>query len=721
MRSLKTIVIISLMIALLGGCSPIPPRETILLESLPTPEQLSPTSTPEPVERLVRIRLTTTSDWTTLNLMAGTTWQEQELISASPEASNVDFSTSQLILEQPLSRAESGQSVEMITETLFAPWGSGRPIVLQIERGDLGSTVLEISLNLEGDWGVVKKARWAGSIGELNQFRVEIPADQIFGDVLGPGAASLLEAEPVDPVLGLPAGTDGLAWWNDSIFYEIFVRSFYDSNGDGIGDFKGVIEKLDYLNDGDPETTDDLGVTGIWLMPIFASPTYHGYNVVDYKTVNPQYGTMDDLKNLLDTAHARGIRVILDIALGQTSNEHPWFLSAQNPASPFHDWYIWSDYDPGYSGSWGQQVWHPLNGRYYYGTFSAYSPDLNLNNPEVTANLQEVIRFWLEDVGVDGFRLDSAKHMIEEGKIQANSASTHAWWKEFRPFYKEINPQALTVSEIWEDTQVTAEYLQGDEHDLSFEFWLAGAMISAVNLGSSERVNRQIELSYSLIPNLQFATFLTNHDQERLMDQLDYSPEKNKAAASLLLTAPGVPFLYYGEEVGLYGQKPDESIRAPMQWSSSPQAGFTTGTPWQELGPDWEYSNVANQTDDPSSLLAHYRDLILARNQHAALRVGDLNVVGTGSDALYSILRVSENEAVLVLVNLTWKTITDYRLSLIKSSLPGGTWSPAVILGEGYFAPLTIDSGGGFSDYVPIPDIPPYGTYILQLIRVPDA
>jgi len=391
---------------------------------------------------------------------------------------------------------------------------------------------------------------------------------------------------------------------------------------------------LDYLNDGNPETSTDLGITGIWLMPIYPSPTYHGYNVTDYYSVNPDYGTVDDLKNLLDAAHARGIRLILDLTLNHTSNEHPWFVQSMDPSAPYHDWYIWSDVDPGYTGSWGQQVWFPLNGMYYYGTFSAWSPDLNYKNPAAYAEMHEVVRFWMEEIGVDGFRLDAAKHIVEEGSKQANTASTHAWWENFRLFYKQVNPLAVTVAEIWDEPHINAEYVQGDEVDLAFEFYLADAYVNSVNIESSKTVNEQIELSYNLIPPLQYATFLTNHDQDRVFSHVGNDPQKVMALAALLLTGPGVPFLYYGEEIGMEGQYPHEQIRRPMQWSADQIAGFSTVEPWEPLGPGWESYNVDLESDDPASILSHYRNLISARNQHSALRVGDLKVVNKGNESL---------------------------------------------------------------------------------------
>ncbi len=647
-------------------------------------------------------------------LISGATWLGQDPVSASEEATTAEMRGEQLVLDQSIGRAQAGESAEMTAEILFSDWESEGTVVFRIERGDIGATQVQFSRYVENEWVVIRTDSWDGITGDgRNSHLIAIPAEELLGETLSSTATR--GAIAVAPVAGMPQGTDGYPWWNDSVFYEIFVRSFCDSDGDGIGDFNGITQNLDYLNDGDPATSTDLGITGIWLMPIYPSPSYHGYNVTDYYGVNPQYGTMEDFRNLLAAAHARGIRVILDLTLNHTSSEHPWFSQARNPASPYHDWYIWSDDDPGYAGSWGQQVWFPASGRYFYSTFGANMADLNYSNPAVTAEAHNVVRFWLEEIGVDGFRLDAAKHIIEEGRIQANSASTHAWWENLRPFYKQINPQAVTVGEIWDTTAITAEYLQGDELDLAFDFYLADAFIRSANDGISAPTNNQIELSYTSQPQLQFAPFLTNHDQDRLMTQLGDDLERARVAASMLLSAPGVPFLYYGEEIGMQGGKPDEQIRRPMQWSTEEYAGFSTATSWEPPGPGWQTFNVASETGDPASILSHYRALIQARNQHAALRVGDLSVVTTGDDALYSILRVSQEEAVLVLINLTGRPVTDYRLAVEASRLVEGSYTPSAIMGDGAIAPLSVDAGGGFSRYVPAPEIPPYETYILQL------
>ncbi len=706
----RPLFIIFVLICLLGsGCGQAVPATTTA-PTIPFEPTLPATLT-------LRIRLSTDSDWTELFLVSGATWSGYTLVSRGEGAITAALQEDHLVLDQPISRADAGKSTEMTIEATFADWQSGEPITFKILRGNIGSTRVEFYRPVGKEWVMAKSVDWGGITGDgQNAHTLEVSLEELLGVVVPPTASPQERtAVAVDPVTGMPQGTDGYPWWNDSAFYEIYVRSFYDSNGDGIGDLKGIIEKLDYLNDGDPSTTSDLGVTGIWLMPIYPSQTNHGYNVTDYYNVKSDYGTLDDLKNLLEAAHARGIRVILDISLGQTSYLHPWFIQAQDPSSPYHDWYVWSNVDPGYVGSWGQEVWFPLNGIYYYGTFSAYSPDLNQKNPEVVAETQKIVRFWLQDVGVDGFRLDSAKHIIEEGTIQANSASTHAWWKNLLPLFKQYNPQSMTVAEIWDDAAITSKYLQGDEMDLAFDFYLATLILQSVNEGNSVAAKEQLERSYSAVPTLKFAPFLSNHDQDRLATQLGNDLQKMKVAAAIMMTSPGTPFIYYGEEVGLEGQVPNDANRAPMQWSADSYAGFSTASPWEPLGPDWRNFNVANEESDPSSLLNYYRALIRIHNEHAALRVGDLSILDTENDALYSILRVSKEEAVLVLVNLTGRTITDYTLAVDNSSLAKGTYMPVAILGNGEFAPLTTDSSGGFSQVVPIAKIPPYGTFILQL------
>jgi alpha-amylase len=505
-------------------------------------------------------------------------------------------------------------------------------------------------------------------------------------------------------------------WWVDATFYEIFVRSFYDSDGDGIGDLNGITAKLDYLNDGDPATTTDLGVTGIWLMPINPSPSYHGYDVTDYYGINPEYGTIDDFKTLVSEAHKRGIHVIIDLVLNHCSNQHPWFIeSASSTTSPKRDWFIWSATNPGYLGPWGEQVWWPLSGSYYYGIFSSTMPDLNYRNPEVVSTMEGVVRYWLEDFGIDGFRLDAAKHIIEEGEQQENTRATHNFWKNWRINFKDTAPDAIAIGEVWSDISIMATYVQGDELDGVFNFALAGAILDSANNGSATSFVYNLDQSVDQIPAGYFSPFITNHDQNRTMSQLGGSLPKAKAAASLLLISPGTPFIYYGEEIGMEGVKPDENIRRPMQWSSSANAGFTTGTPWRAPDDDYTAVNVAAQTSDTDSLLSHYRRLIALRNSHNALKAGSVNNFTTSDQSVYAGLRFTTSEAIVAIVNTSSSPITNCTFSLASGPLSKGNYSVSPLMGTGTFADLVVGDNGAIDNYLLTESIPAYGTIILGL------
>jgi alpha-amylase len=509
----------------------------------------------------------------------------------------------------------------------------------------------------------------------------------------------------------------GNPWWNATVGYEIFVRSFYDSDGDGIGDFNGITEKLDYLNDGNPDTTTDLGVATIWLMPIFPSPSYHGYDVTDYYSVNPQYGTMDDFRRLLEEAHKRDIKVVIDMVLNHTSDQHPWFKEAkQDVASPYRDWYIWSETDPGYNGPWNQDVWHPSPTGYYYGIFEAFMPDLNYTNPEVTAEMENVAKFWLEEVKVDGFRLDAAKHLIENKRIQENTNATHDWFKEYRNFYKEINPNAITIGELFGNNLASlASYTDGDQFDLAFNFELASAIVQSANSGSALPALGALNATDRILEPQQYSPFLTNHDQNRVISTLEGNRNKARVAASLLLTSPGMPFIYYGEEIGMEGMKPDENIRRPMQWTGDENGGFTSGKPWRALDSKFKFVNVAAQLDDPASLLSHYRSLIQLRNAHRALQTGDFQIVKSKNTHVFASLRSSDDESILIVVNMSGEPVNDYELSVAESDLKLGEKQIIPLMGPSEKATLTVDGAGGFTEFKPLDEIPPYSSLILLL------
>ncbi|GAB1471078.1 alpha-amylase family glycosyl hydrolase [Chloroflexota bacterium] len=518
------------------------------------------------------------------------------------------------------------------------------------------------------------------------------------------------------PVASAVPETESTHWWKDAVFYEIFVRSFYDSDGNGIGDFNGITAKLDYLNDGDPNSTTDLGITGIWLMPIFPSPSYHGYDVTDYYNVNSQYGTMDDFKHLVEEAHKRGINIILDLVINHTSDQHPWFKDAKKDInSPYRDWYIWSEIDPGYKGPWNEDVWHPALTGYYYGIFEAFMPDLNYNNPEVTAEMEKVYAFWLNDIGVDGFRLDAAKHLIEEDTIQQNTTATHDWYQTMYPVYKEMKPEAMTVGELFGDSiSVSSRYIKDDEFDLIFNFQLASEIIKSVQNGRAKFATRMIETSTKYLPEFQYAPFLTNHDQNRILSQLNGDVNKAKIAAALILTSPGTPFIYYGEEIGMMGNKPDENIRLPMQWNAENNAGFTTGKPWRALNTNFNEVNVLTQANDPNSLLSLYRNLIQLRAKHPSLSTGQYITVDCNNPAVYAVLRVDESEILLVLINLDEEPVTDYVLSVKDAGLADQTYRAEILFGENQ-AQGPIVMRGGFDGYHPVNELKPYDIFVIKI------
>ena len=543
------------------------------------------------------------------------------------------------------------------------------------------------------------------------------PTPDVFGTAIALDQATQAAAPPSPtpkPKATLNPNMD--YWWNETVFYEIFVRSFYDSDGDGVGDINGLIQKLDYLNDGDPTTTDDLGITGLWLMPIMQSPSYHGYDVVDYYAVDNEYGTEEDFKRLMDEAHKRGIRVIVDLVINHTSVSHPWFLQSRSKDSEYRDWYIWSDTRHSYAGPWGQQVWHTASGSYYYGIFWSGMPDLNLRNPQTTAEIQAVAQFWLNDMGVDGFRLDAIKHLVENGAAQENTADTHAWLSDFYTFYKSLDPNAFAVGEAWTSTRELVEYT-GDEVDIVFAFDLAEDFLNAARGPFAQNVSTRTAQMVESFPAGQYATFLANHDQNRAMSQLLGDVDQAKLAATLLLTSPGVPFIYYGEEIGMSGTKPDEDIRLPMQWTGdSPGAGFTTGMPWRPVGEDYPTLNVFSQGSNPASLLSHYRELIHLRNAHPALRTGEWLPLETGSEHIYAFLRYADEDILLILVNAHRETVSagDYALTLESASLTPNAQAIS-LLGLENPASLQITSNGGFENYTPFQNIPAKGFAVLQL------
>ena len=481
------------------------------------------------------------------------------------------------------------------------------------------------------------------------------------------------------PTEALPAATEqpqpAAPWWNATTWYEIFVRSFKDSDGDGIGDFRGIIEKLDYLNDGDPNTTTDLGITGIWLMPIMPSPSYHGYDITDYKAVNPDYGTMEDFKALMDACHERGIRVIIDFVVNHTSSDHKWFQAALQGDPTYKDYYVWEKVEPTSKGPWGQDPWHKgSNGEYYYGAFWGGMPDLNYHNPKVTEEVYAITDFWVNEVGVDGFRIDAARYLFEEGWVLQDSDSNIQWFKDWSKHLESLKPDIFTIGEVWAENAVISKYADGEGMKALFAFDLAEDLKGSVFAPDPSRLIKSYNTTLETNALNSFGTFLSNHDQQRVASMIGNRVRKLKLAAFAYLTGPGMPFTYYGEEIGMLGNKPDEFLRTPMQWSSSENGGFSAGVPWEALNPDWAELNVEAQDSDPDSLLNWYRQLINLRSAHPALSSGTYASFSSNCRTLYATLRTHQDEMVLSVINIGNQEVKDCIIKLDPNIVGTGTY-----------------------------------------------
>ena len=503
-------------------------------------------------------------------------------------------------------------------------------------------------------------------------------------------------------------------WQLGATCYEVFVRSFADSDGDGIGDLRGLTARLDHLNDGDPAGGDDLGVRCVWLMPVAESPSYHGYDVSDHYAVERDYGTREDLQRFIAEAHRRGIRVLVDMVLNHVSSEHPAFQAAlRDTAAPERALFRFQP-TKGPLNEWGGDNWHrsPVRDEWYYGFFWQGMPDLDYTRPAALAEMQRVARFWLDSIGVDGFRLDAVKFLVEEPGRAQDTPGTHRVLREWAAFVRGVRPGVYTVGEVFDSTGALLAYYP-DQLDGYFAFEVADSLVRGVRDGRGSgilapalRLQREVPQAWRVSP------FLRNHDQPRTRTELGGSREKAKQAAVLQLTLPGLPFVYYGEELGMEGTKPDERIRTPMAWAlAGPHAGFTTGTPWQPLQPDSLESNVEAQRADPASSLALYRRLIRLRDSLPALAEGRLHPVAASDSAVVAYVRRAGNRAVLVVANLGESALADVLLSAPEGTLPEGRAHLQPLLpvfaDVGAARELRAGPGGALRDLVAVPVMPP--------------
>jgi glycosidase len=442
--------------------------------------------------------------------------------------------------------------------------------------------------------------------------------------------------------------------------YEIFTQSFSDSDHDGLGDLEGVRSKLDYLS--------DLGADAVWLTPIFESPSYHGYDVSDYQSIKSTYGTNTDFKNLVDDAHARGIKILLDLPVNHTSTKHPWFANS--------DLYLWSK-----TPLFLPTHWFAKFDSYFFSSFSKNLPDLNWKNPEVLTRIEAVFDYWT-NLGVDGFRLDAAKFLIKGPHGEQNQPETHSLWKQITAHVKQTNPQTYFLGEVWDEPEVIASYYgSGDELDAAINFPMEGSIRSSLITGQTSDLYQALTEQVHTQKNAQFAApFAGNHDLDRLASVLAHDIKLEKLAALLVFTLPGTPIVYYGDEIGMtsgnLSQYPgDLAKRTPMDWGLEDK-----------------------DKNDSESLRTTYQTLARLRKNTPSLRTSEISeVLALGSAGLaYELTDSATHQSALVVINLSLafspaQVITipnlNYRGPHVVYGSISAKWSTTTTLSIGELAP----------------------------------
>lgn len=484
------------------------------------------------------------------------------------------------------------------------------------------------------------------------------------------GGNSTSSLDPDKAVYSLASVAKTATGADEGVYYCIFVRSFSDSDGDGIGDFRGITEKLDYLNDGNDLTTSDLGVTGLWLMPIYPSQTYHGYDVDDYYNVNSAYGTMEDFENLVAEAKKRGISIIIDITFNHSSRYNDWFIQSKEFDNPYRGWYRWIEGDePEYNINqkiWGHNVWNKTRDGYYAALFDSNMPDFNLDNTDLRAEMKKVLSFWL-DKGVSGFRFDAVSHAYNSAELakgEEGQEKAVAFWKEMTDYISANGGDVFNVGEVWEPTSTRATFLAGISSTFHFDLGTKIVDLIRYKEGGNNNFANAVYAEYQSYaasnPNYVDVPFLSNHDQNRIAGMLKNDPASMKLAASMYMFLEGIPFMYYGEEIGLNGAKPDEQIRTPMLWA---QPGKDrTQTTWIESKYNLKTIPVSVQKKDPDSVLQFYKRVIRAKTSIPALYKGRFAPVATEKSEIISWTMedktVENGQKVFVLHNISLSPVT---------------------------------------------------------------
>lgn len=466
---------------------------------------------------------------------------------------------------------------------------------------------------------------------------------------------------------------------NARVYYQIFVGSFSDSNGDGLGDLRGIINRFDYLNDGDPNSGMSLGIEGIWLSPIFTSPTYHKYDCNDYYEIDPKFGTMEDLKELVDLCHARGVQIILDLVVNHTSTRHVWFqkfLTAHqnyDESDPYYDFYTWG------TGSQPGRSFHKLGNtsHFYEGNFSNEMPELNYDNPNVRQAMVDVAKFYL-DLGVDGFRFDAAKY-IYYGEAERNTD----FWDWYMAQLRSIKPDVYSVAEVWDGDGVTIPY-NSSTNCFNFTMSQVGGQIAQTAANGDPGVMARYIESYlqqirALRPDAMLCSFIANHDMDRTAGFLPISNGRAFVGANLNILTPGSPFIYYGEEIGLRGSRgganTDANRRLAMLWGDGDTVKDPIGADYDSAGRN---GTVADQLPNGASLYNHYKKLIAIRQANPEIAYGEFKALELEGTRAGGFLSTWQGKTVCVLHN----TSTD-EAKIDLSQIPGFSFESFTAVGLG--------------------------------------
>ena len=486
-------------------------------------------------------------------------------------------------------------------------------------------------------------------------------------------------------------------WYKDAVIYQLHVRAFHDSNGDGIGDFRGLTQKLDYIQ--------ELGATVVWLLPFYPSPLKDdGYDISDYLSVHPSYGTLDDFKVFLEEAHARGLKVITELVVNHTSDQHPWFQQSRSSRdNPYRNWYVWSDTDDRYrevrvifvDTEMSNWAWDPISKSYYWHRFFSHQPDLNYDNPEVCEEVWNVMKFWLE-MGVDGFRLDAVPYLVErDGTNCENLPETHVVLKTLRKRLDEnfSNRMLLAEANQW-PADLGPYFAEGDEFHMAFHFPLMPRMFMALRLEDRKPIIEILQKTPAIPANCQWGIFLRNHDEltlemvtdeerdymydeyardktaklnvgirRRLAPLLENDRRRIELMNGMLLSLPGTPIVYYGDEIGMgdniyLGDR--NGVRTPMQWNGGWNGGFSTADPERLYSPlisnavyGYPGINVLSQQRSEHSLLSWMRRIVKLRKSSPVFGRGAIEFLNPENHRVLAYIRQSENQRILVVNNLS--------------------------------------------------------------------